>query len=187
MIELNREKTIKTFDRILSEYKPGTQRGFNRMFLNFEKFCREDFEGNMEEMVRKLSKEDESTVGDVIQKWINYNHELSPSTVRVWLSYLKTYLIHRDVKMPRTKLKLRALMKEEKYGLTLDDIQKIISVAGNDMRLRMMTQLTSGMRRGEMHRLKRKDFHIGKRIMIKIPAWGRCRRSGWLGLIIDMI
>jgi len=140
------------------------------MFQNFEKFCQEDYQGNTEEMVRKLSKENESTVEDVIQKWINYNHTLAPSTVKVWLSYLKTYLIHRDVKYPKTKLKLRGLIKEEKYGLSVDDIQKILNVAGNDMRLRIMTQLTSGMRRGEMHQLKRKDFHIGKRIMIKIPA-----------------
>jgi len=170
MIELTRNNTIKTFDQVLISYKPGTQRGFKRMFLNFEKFCKEDYEGNMEEMVRKLSKENESTVGDVIQKWVNFNHGLAPSTVRVWLSYLKTYLTHRDVKLPKTKLKLRALMKEEKYGLSLDDIQKILTVAGVEMRLKIMVQLTSGMRRGEMHRLKRKDFHIGKRIMIKIPA-----------------
>jgi len=170
MIELKRDTTIKTFDTVLAAYKPGTQRGFTRMFKNFEEFCKENYKGNMEEMVRKLSKENESMVGDVIQNWINFNNKLSPSTVRVWLSYLKTYLIHREIKYPKTKLKLRGLIKEEKYGLSVDDIQKILNVAGNDMRLRIMVQLTSGMRRGEMHKLKRKDFHISKRIMIKIPA-----------------
>jgi len=38
------------------------------------------------------------------------------------------------------------------------------------MRLKLLTQLSSGMRRGEMLQLKKKDFHVGKRIMIKIPA-----------------
>lgn len=169
MIELKRESTIKTFDQVLIAFKPGTRRGYTRMFKNFEKFCQGEG-GNMEEMVRKLSKEDELMVGDVLQKWINFNNALAPSTVRVWSSYLKTYLIYRNVNYPKTRLKLRALIKEEKYGLSLDDIQKILNVAGNDMRVRIMTQLTSGMRRGEMHKLKRKDFHIGKRIMIKIPA-----------------
>jgi len=169
MKELIEEKTITTFEDVLNEYKPGTRRGFTRMFQNFEKFCQENYDGNTEEMVRKLL-EKESMVKTVIQKWINYNHELSASTVKVWLSYLKTYLVHREIEYPKTGLKLRSLIKEEKYGLSIDDIQKILNVAGNDMRLRIMVQLTSGMRRGEMHKLKRKDFHIGKRIMIKIPA-----------------
>ena len=140
------------------------------MFSNFGKFCKENYEGNVEEMVRQLLKENESTVGGTIQEWIVYNSSKSPATIRGWLSYLKTYLVHRGVNFPKTQLKLPRVVKEEKYGLSLDDIQKILNVAGPDMRLKILVQLSSGMRRGEMLRLKKKDFHIRERVMIKIPA-----------------
>ncbi len=170
MIELKRDRTIKTFDQVLATYKPATRRGFEKMFSNFGKFCNENYEGNMEEMVRKLLKENESTVGGTIQEWIVYNSSRSPTTIRGWMSYLKTYLVHRGVNFPKTRIKLPRVVKEEKYGLSLEDIQKILNVAGVDMRLKMLVQLTSGMRRGEMLRLKKKDFHIRERVMIKIPA-----------------
>lgn len=171
-MELKKDKTIKTFDQVLIAYKPGTQRGFSRMFLNFEKFCKENYKGNMEEMVRKLLKTDEATVYSTLQEWINFNSKFSPNTVKVFYSYLKKYLTHRGIDLTKSKdsLIFQRMIEEEKYPVSLDDLQKIINVAGFEMKLKIMVQVSSGMRRGEMMQLRKKDFILGKRIMIKIPA-----------------
>lgn len=172
MIELKTERNTKTFDQILLSHKPGTQRSFKRMFGNFEKFCRENYQGNTEEMVRALLKADEATVYTTIQEWINYNLEKSPNTVKVWFSFLKKYLTHRgiDLSKSRDNLTFKRTMEEEKHPLSLEEIQKILNIAGFDMKLKLLVQLSSGMRRGEMLQLRKKDLVIGKRIMIKIPA-----------------
>ena len=172
MLNLKTSRTLKTFDQVLLSYKPATRRGFQRMFSNFTKFCESNYQGNMEEMVRQLKKADEPTVYTTLQEWINYNGEKAPSTIKVWFSYLKKYLTHRgiDLTKARDNLSFKRAIEEERYPLALEDVQRIIEVAGVGMRLKLLTQLSSGMRRGEMLQLKKKDFHVGKRIMIKIPA-----------------
>jgi len=172
MLNLKTSRTLKTFDQVLLSYKPATRRGFQRMFSNFTKFCESNYQGNMEEMVRELIKADEPTVYTTLQEWINYNGEKAPSTIKVWFSYLKKYLTHRGIDLTKAKdnLSFKRAIEEERYPLALEQVQKIIEVAGVDMRLKLLTQLSSGMRRGEMLQLKKKDFHVGKRIMIKIPA-----------------
>ena len=172
MLNLKTSRTLKTFDQVLLSYKPATRIGFERMFLNFTKFCKENYKGNMEEMVRQLKNADEPTVYTTLQEWINFNGEKAPSTIKVWFSYLKKYLTHRgiDLTKARDNLSFKRAIEEERYPLALEDVQRIIEVAGVGMRLKLLTQLSSGMRRGEMLQLKKKDFHVGKRIMIKIPA-----------------
>jgi len=171
MLPLKHSSTIKTFDQVLISYKPGTQRGFKRMFLNFEKFCKAEYEATMEEMVRELDKASESTVYRTIQDWINFNQDKSGNTIKVWYSYLKKYLTHRGIDLSKSKdsLSFKRIAEEERYPLTQDDIKKILDVAGNSMRMKILVQLSSGMRRGEMLQLRKKHFIIGKRIMIKIP------------------
>ena len=172
MIKLKTSRSVKTFDQVLLSYKPGTQRGFARMFSNFSKFCKSNYHGNMEEMVRELIKADEPTVYTTIQEWINYNGEKAPTTIKVWFSYLKKYLTHRGIDLSKAKdnISFKRTIEEERYPLSVDNIRRIIDVAGVSMRIKLLTQLSSGMRRGEMLQLKKKDFHVGKRIMIKIPA-----------------
>jgi len=70
----------------------------------------------------------------------------------------------------KENINFRSYIEEERFPLTLDHIQKILSVAGYGMKLKLLTQLSSGMRRGEMLQLRKKDLIIDKRIIIKIPA-----------------
>ena len=126
----------------------------------------------MEEIVREFLKVDQSAIFNTLQEWVNFNKSKSPKTVTMWFSCLCKYLRHRGVDLSNAKdhINFRSYIEEEKYPLSLDDIQKILSVAGYTMKLKLLTQLSSGMRRGEMLQLRRKDFIIDKRIIIKIPA-----------------
>ena len=126
----------------------------------------------MEEIVREFLKVDQTAVFNTLQEWVNFNKDKSPKTITTWFSYLSKYLRHRGVDLTNVgdNMDFPRYIEEEKYPLSLDDIQKILSVAGYTMKLKLLTQLSSGMRRGEMLQLRRKDFIIDKRIIIKIPA-----------------
>jgi len=126
----------------------------------------------MEEVVREFLKVEQTAVINTLQEWVNFNKDKSPKTLTTWFSYLSEYLRHRGVDLTNVKDKMDfpRYIEEEKYPLSLEDIQNILLVAGYDMKLKLLTQLSSGMRRGEMLQLRKKDFIIGKRIIIKIPA-----------------
>jgi len=172
MTFLKTETTTKSFEEVLQAKKPGTRRVFKMVFSNFEKFCNEKYQRNMEELVREFLKVKQKSVFITLQEWVNFNKDKSPKTVTMWFSCLSKYLRHRGVDLSNTKenINFRSYIEEEKYPLSLDDIQKILGVSGYSMKLRLLTQLSSGMRRGEMLQLKKKDFKIDKRIIIKIPA-----------------
>jgi len=172
MTFLKSETNTKTFDQVLESKKPGSRRVFKTVFINFEKFSREKYQRNMEEIVREFLKVKQSTIFNTLQEWVNFNKSKSPKTVTMWFSCLCKYLRHRGVDLSNVKenINFRSYIEEERYPLSLDDIQKILSVAGYDMKLKLLTQLSSGMRRGEMLQLRRKDFKIDKRIIIKIPV-----------------
>ena len=172
MTFLKSETNPKTFDQVLESKKPGSRRVFKTVFINFEKFSKENYHRNMEEIVREFLKVDQSAIFNTLQEWVNFNKSKSPKTVTMWFSCLCKYLRHRGVDLSNAKdhINFRSYIEEEKYPLSLDDIQKILSVAGYTMKLKLLTQLSSGMRRGEMLQLRRKDFIIDKRIIIKIPA-----------------
>jgi len=172
MTFLKTETDPKTFDQVLENKKPGTRRVFKMVFTNFEKLCQEKYHRNMEEIVREFLKVEQTAVVNTLQEWVNFNKDKSPKTVTMWFSCLCKYLRHRGVDLSNVKenINFRSYIEEERYPLSLDDTQKILSVAGYDMKLKLLTQLSSGMRRGEMLQLRKKDLIIDKRIIIKIPA-----------------
>jgi len=172
MTFLKTETTTKTFDQVLENLKPGSRRVFKTVFTNFEKFCKEKYQRNMEELVREFLKVEQTAIFNTLQEWVNFNNEKAPKTITMWFSCLCKYLRHRGVNLTNIKdnINFRSYIEEEKYPLTLEDIQKILGVAGYGMKLRLLTQLSSGMRRGEMLQLRKKDLIIGERIIIKIPA-----------------
>ena len=73
----------------------------------------------------------------------------------------------QDVK---NELEFRRLPNEELYGLTLDDIQKILDQFGYHTKVQFMCQLSSLMRIGELTQLRKKHLILNKEnIIVKIP------------------
>jgi len=137
---------------------------------NFGKYTQKNHNCTMEEMIRAFLEDGPVATTNTLQEWIYFNKKCSPSTVKTWFSHLSQYLKHRGVELNNEQLTFPMKIEEERHGLSLDEIRKILSVAGYGMKLRILTQLSSGMRRKEMLMLRKKHFHIGERVMIKIPA-----------------
>jgi integrase len=121
---------------------------------------------------------------DTLQLWINYMNEvpskrsgkpLDPATVKMYFSRVKVYLHYMGIKLDaqdvKHELSFKRVSEEEKYGLTLDDVNKILDGIYYPMKVQLTCQLSSLMRVGEMVQLRKKHLLLDKQnIIIKIPS-----------------
>ncbi len=167
-------RTKETFRDKISSQTLGSQEGIFVAIDNFEKFSMERF-GKVN-IIPDMNKGTEIEVIDTLQSWINFmnaNH-ISPSTVTIYFSRVKKYLHYMGIKVNpedvKMELEFRRIPKEEKYGLTLDDIQKIFVQFPYNTKVQFMCQLSSLMRIGEITQLRKKHLDSSKtNIIVKIP------------------
>lgn len=170
--KLNIERTSKTFEQVLKTKTDGTRRIFDMVGRNFAKFCLEKHQCSTMDMVTALKEQGDKATYNTLQEWIQFNEKCTPKTVKMWFSCLSKFLKHMGVNLDKAseQLNFPKDIEEEKYPLKREEIDRILTVSGHKMKLRILTQLSSGMRRGEMLQLRKRDFVLGERIMIKIPA-----------------
>ena len=144
---------------------------------NFERFCRERYGHGMEEMIKEYGQMKEEDMYDSLQDWIGWNlgNNLKARSIQAYLSALRKYLRCRGVGIhsedARDALELPAPETCEKYALSKNDIMQILMHASYPNRLRILSQVSSGVSSSEMFLLQKKHFDTTKeRIMIKIPA-----------------
>jgi len=152
---------------------PKTLRSYNLAINNFENFCMEKY--GKADFVSELKEYDNDALFDFLQSWINWNSKLAPSTSRILFSRIKKYLYHRGIKLHQQdineELEFRTLISEERYGLTLNDIQTITKNMRYSHKTQFICQLSSLMRIGELTKLKKKHLIADKQnIIVKIPA-----------------
>jgi len=158
--------------KILSQSK-GSQSGIFLSISNFESFCMQQY-GKIN-IIPDMLKSTELEVFDTLQLWINSMNELAPSTAKMYFSRVNVYLRYMGIKLHdqdvKSELSFRRVPQEEKYGLTLDDIQKIIDNIYFPMKVQLLCQLSSLMRIGEIVQLRKKHLILDKQnIIIKIPS-----------------
>jgi len=172
---VTKQRTIKTFQSKLSLKSKSTQAVYNDAFTNFERFCKEKLNSNLDDTVSNLKVVEEKDLFDTLQDWISWNVDgkRSRNTIRTWFSCISLYLHYRGIKIDRTDVKLNLTFPEkiqqELYGLSIDDIKNILEVARYDKKTMYLCQLSSGMRSGELLQIKKSDLNLNtKRIMVKI-------------------
>jgi len=177
------KKTKQSFFEVkLSEYPKSTQNGYKYAINNFEAFTNSQLHESGDQVIEDLLSLDENKQKDytldVLQKWVNWNSKkgTTKQTTRLYLSRLKIYLRNRGIKIVSDDIKdafakqLKPL-KEEKYGLKLDDILKILDNARYHKKSLYLALLSSGMRINEAVQLRKEDLDFSfDRAMIKIPA-----------------
>jgi len=170
-VKLERSRNTFMARMTTKDYK--TIRGYNVAINNFENFCMEKY--GKADFVSELKNYESDDIFDVLQLWINWNAKLSPSTTKTLFSRIKKYLYHRGIKLHQQdineELEFRTLIQEERYGLTLDDIQTILKAMRYKHKVQFMCQLSSLMRIGELTQLRKKHLIADKQnIIVKIPA-----------------
>ena len=170
ILSVNRTKdTFK--DRIASQ-KQGSQEGYWIAIDNFEKFSMEKF-GKVNIIPDMLSAT-ENEVFDTLQAWINWNSERAQSTISVYFSRIRKYLHYMGIKLDsqdiKNELQFKHKVEEELYGLTLEDIQKILGNLEYHTKVQFMCQLSGLTRIGEIVQLRKRNLILDKQnIIVKIP------------------
>jgi integrase len=167
------QRSRETFIERMATKDEKTIRSYGVAINNFENFCMEKY-GNAD-FVSELKDYETEDIFEVLQSWINWNNKLAPSSTKVMFSRIKKYLYHRGIKLYQQdineELEFRTLIQEERYGLTLDDIQTIVKPMRYKHRTQFICQLSSLMRIGEITQLRKKHLISDKQnIIVKIPA-----------------
>ncbi len=172
---ISKQRTLETFKTKLALKSKNTQLVYKDAFINFTRFCNDKMNSDFESVISDLKIVDEETLYDTLQLWITYNVEgkRSLSTVKTWFSCVNNYLRYKGIKLdPRDvndNLTFPKNIQQELYGLTVEDIKKILEPARFDKKIMFLCQLSSGMRLGELLQVRKSDLDLSKkRIMIKL-------------------
>ena len=169
---LSTTRTKETYRYKIKSQASGSQEGHLIAIDNFEKFSMETY-GKVN-IIPDLLKATQNEVFDMLQKWINWNSERAPSTITVYFSRLRKYLHYMGIKLDsqdvKNELEFKHSVQEELYGLTLDDIRKILNTLDFHTKVQFMCQLSSLMRIGEIVQLRKKHLILDKQnIIVRIP------------------
>ena len=125
---LSNTRSKETYRSKILSQSSGSQSGIFLSIDNFESFCMQQY-GKVN-ILPDMQEASSIEILDTLQLWINsMNESLAPSTVKMYFSRVKVYLHYMGIKLDtqdvKTELSFRRVPQEEKYGLKLDDIQKI--------------------------------------------------------------
>lgn len=175
-------------DVALEVRSPAVRRIAKTSLDNFSEFLKEFHQTTPDKIISDLAS-DHQLAFDILQAWVNWvkkreiitrngrNTKKYPTarTVKVYFQHIKNYLHYMGVKFHpddlRKEVKLPRVLEHERHGVKIDEIKTILS----DVKLRKkalyLAQLSSGMRIGELVRLRKKHLDFtGERIKVKIPA-----------------
>ena len=179
---LSNARTKETYRSKISYQSNGSQKGVFLSIGNFENYCMQQY--GKANFVSDMLESTEIERFDTLQLWINYMNEtptertdkpLDPATVAMYFSRVKVYLHYMGIKLDtqdvKHELSFKRVSQEEKYGLTLDDINKILDGIYYPMKVQLTCQLSSLMRVGEIVQIRKKHLILDKEnIIVKIPS-----------------
>ena len=179
---LSNARTKETYRSKISYQSKGSQKGVFLSIGNFENYCMQQY--GKANIVPDMLESTELERFDTLQLWFNYMNEtptertdkpLDPATVAMYFSRVKVYLHYMGIKLDtqdvKHELSFKRVSQEEKYGLTLDDINKILDGIYYPMKVQLTCQLSSLMRVGEIVQIRKKHLILDKEnIIVKIPS-----------------
>ena len=165
------ERSPETYLRHISGQSESTTASFRCAHRSFP---------GLEELI--ASNPDKDEVYDAIQKWIN-GMGLHPTTMRTYFSRIRQYLHYRGIRLEqlhvRQNLKFPAKYEEEMHPLGLEEFRLILEGCDQKRRILYLAQSSSGMRIGELVRLRRRHLDTSlERIAVRIPPTFTKTRRG---------
>ena len=156
-------RSKESFKEKIESLNEATKEAIGHLIQNFENFTMEKY--GTADLIPDLKKAEDAELFDVLQKWLNWNDELSPSTIRTYFSHLRKYLHYFGIRLNdqdiKAELTFKHKIEEERYGLKLSDIQSILREMRYKNKVQYMCQLSSLMRIGEIIQLRKKHLILG--------------------------
>ena len=160
------ERSLSTYRKRIKVNSSSTQTVFMiayRSFTDLEKFID--------------GRPGKDQVYDYLQQWINRMKEdkKDPSTIKTYFIMIRKYMRYRGVEMhpldTKRNLDFPTKREEELHPLEIATFQQILEWCSYKRRMLYLAQSSSGMRIGEIIRLRKNDIHTGmERLMVRIHA-----------------
>ena len=189
------KKQSKTFEEKISKLSVRTQQNITASTNSFDRFCQSYYDGRtLDDIFRELQtlKGDEQNhaVKEILQSWIDWQYQEGSLTnsIKQYISKIKRVFLHNNIKFHiedfDEPLEYKPVIKEELHELTLEEIQKIFSVALPRRSGYYLALISTGARPSELLQVRKKDIDTTqKRIKIRIEAENvktKAGRSVWL-------
>jgi len=172
---LRLQRSINSFyDIKLATANPRTVKVTRYAMENLEAFVKKYYSRTLDQIITEFA--DEQIFYDVMQAWINYNSKkISPKTVKLYFALVKPFFYYKGLRFHsadiKENLKFPKVFYNEKHGVTREEIKTIFDVLKPRKKALFLCQLSSGMRIGELLRMKKKQLDLStKRITVTIPA-----------------
>jgi integrase len=171
------------------QYLQGQKRGLVKAIIavinNWDAFCQDHYHlPSSEQLVQDMLDNPNETEGifQILHNWIQWNQnvrKIAPSTISIYLIYLRKYLHMRGIKIDREDMNdyfskhntLVIPLKEKKYPTKLSELQNILGIIPMKRKQLYLVLISGGLRISEALLMKKKDlnFEYG-RVLITIPA-----------------
>lgn len=181
MTFLNTERSLESYLEKITVMAKSTQDGFKKAYKNFNTFTKSQYKGSdaeqiIQELLALKGEKRELAAYNCLQTWINYNEKtLSPSSIMGYFSNISKYHYYRGIKLTpqdiKENLTFPRKLQQDPHPLTLEEIRKIMSVTSYKRQSIYLAMTSSGMRIGEVIRIRKKDLDLtGDRVKVNIPA-----------------
>jgi len=169
------QRTLNTYySTQLASDNPRSVRTTKYAMKNFSMFLKEQYKITPDEAAKEFA--DEQIFYDVMQEWINWSSKrISAKAVKLYFQLVKPFFIYKGLKFHpidlRQNLKFPKVLYHDKHGITREEIKVLLEILKPRKKVLVLCQESSGMRIGELLRLRRKQLDLTmKRICVSIPA-----------------
>lgn len=140
---------------------------------NFDKFSLKYYQKSIDPLIDEIGTDLEIAL-DVLQAWVNYQKGKSPRTIINYFSMIKKFFHYRGIKFHQDDIKneinFPPLVEINRHGITKDEIKLLLDMANYKKKALYLCQLSSGLRIGELVRLRKKHLDLTtERIMVRWP------------------
>lgn len=191
---LDERESKSTFEDKISKLSENTKISIESAIRSFDRFCEDHYKHSSIEVLQELKIFKGDDIHDktrtVIQNWIDWQYSQGnlTSSIKQNVSRVKKLLRHNGIKVHfedfTDPLEYTSEIEEELHELTLEEIQKIFTVAKPQKIGFYLALISTGARPAELLQVRKKDIELGgKRVKIRIEAENTKTRSGrsvWL-------
>ena len=167
---VNKVSSKDEYLKIIQSDKVGVRRGKTAAVNHFDRFAVEKLDQvSSDSIVLEMLENPEMTEGlfGLLHDFVQYlDGKISPSTLPIYLFYLRKYLYARGIKIDVRELNdyfkknntMKKVLKERKYTIKLSEIQSIINAVDIHHKRLYLTLLSSGIRIGEALKIRKSDI-----------------------------
>ena len=168
-----RTRNLESYRLKIRRKAPNTQKQFELYYRSFDKFCQNNYDKNVEDLIDEMKLVSVEDSCDIIQEWIN-SLDLKGISIRMYFSGIYPYLWYRGVKIASQDIKQNIVfprdIQEELHPLSLAEYRMILEVANYKNRTKYLCMGSAGLRPIEINNIRKKDLEIKERIIVHVPA-----------------